>query len=442
MEPIPIHTLITHESPDLDAIISVLLIKKFGEPFFPGISNAKLEFYPAGKLPGDKNSAQLEKSGILAVDIGGGRFDTHPVNMEVDWNKRDRAAADLVAEHLGLLEDPSWSGLIEYTRLQDSSGHNMYSRKAHHMMMGLLNILEGLQFIHPFDSEKKLDKGIKIISCIPFYAQEPYRKKTFSDLLTPFIQNYLDSLNFETDNPPSYLKPLLSWFELLKNEDIEVFPRNKLDDLVTLKAILIGAHRMSDGDEAFVESILSLCMEAILTKEKNWVDSLEDVSQNGILKDLGPASILAIRSPNGLTIKAARYLHKASLVVYQNSLNDALSFTLNRLGPLNSKFLKGLTAKIRIAECVLQKTPVNYTDIDKMGSLNGWFLHQSGNILVRGSNKSRDFVPSLLPLELITDISSQQVINFLNLNTPPPKLPKEIEAAFIAYGLSKFSNLF
>jgi hypothetical protein len=71
--------IVTHKSPDLDAITSVWLIKRF----IPGWESAKLKFVPAGsKLPGiyKKEGDAIEVIGnneIITVDTGMGVLDHH-----------------------------------------------------------------------------------------------------------------------------------------------------------------------------------------------------------------------------------------------------------------------------------------------------------------------------------------------------------------------------
>jgi len=64
-------TIVTHLAPDLDAIVSVWLVKNF----FPGWKNAQIKFIPAGKAyenqPVDSNPE------IIHVDTGLGKFDHH-----------------------------------------------------------------------------------------------------------------------------------------------------------------------------------------------------------------------------------------------------------------------------------------------------------------------------------------------------------------------------
>lgn len=65
-------TLVTHYSPDLDAITSCWLIKKY----FPGWKNASLKFVPAGETL-DEVSSSVANSSLIHVDTGMGQFDHH-----------------------------------------------------------------------------------------------------------------------------------------------------------------------------------------------------------------------------------------------------------------------------------------------------------------------------------------------------------------------------
>lgn len=63
--------IVTHFSPDLDAITSCWLIKRF----LPGWQNALIKFVPAGSTLENKNPD--ENPDIIHVDTGMGRFDHH-----------------------------------------------------------------------------------------------------------------------------------------------------------------------------------------------------------------------------------------------------------------------------------------------------------------------------------------------------------------------------
>ena len=62
----------------------------------------ELIFSSANTLPDGKTADQLEDEGIMPLDIGGGRFDTHPVADCDNVEKWDTCASQLVAEELGV----------------------------------------------------------------------------------------------------------------------------------------------------------------------------------------------------------------------------------------------------------------------------------------------------------------------------------------------------
>ena len=67
-------TIVTHYSPDLDAITSVWLIKKY----LPGWKEAEVKFVSAGETL--NNEPVDRKENIIHVDTGLGRFDHHQSN--------------------------------------------------------------------------------------------------------------------------------------------------------------------------------------------------------------------------------------------------------------------------------------------------------------------------------------------------------------------------
>ena len=64
-------TIVTHHNPDLDAVTSVWLIKRF----LPNWQSAQLCFVPAGKTADDKPPKSDPR--ILHVDTGFGMLDHH-----------------------------------------------------------------------------------------------------------------------------------------------------------------------------------------------------------------------------------------------------------------------------------------------------------------------------------------------------------------------------
>ncbi len=405
----PIHTILTHESPDLDAIMSVLLMRKFGEDKFPGVSEAKFQFASANSLPGGKTPKELEAEGILALDIGGGRFDTHPVGNAVDKNKRERSATDLIAEELAVIYDERWAPLVEYTRLQDTQGHSLLSKEFIHHLVSIHTILLGLELVHRNDSEGKLIAGMKILENIPIYLENKDKNFNFQELLTHLIDRYMLESEPNPEVPPQAYDNFNKWYQKLQFKPKEAFSSIQMDDFVSLKAIAIGAFYNYNKDRESVFQIVKICLDAILRREEQWHLALKDFLENAESKRIDKAVVTHISSPNGMVIKAARYKGRGDLILYRDPSNGATSILRRQKGPLSRFPLKELAAKVRLVECVENDETPEYDLLEGEGTIHGWFLHQSGNLLIKGSPKARDFEPSKIPLEVIAKIAYYQL---------------------------------
>lgn len=403
------HTILTHESPDLDAIMSVLLMRKFGEEKFPGVSTAKIEFASAGKLPDGKSTDELEKEGILCLDIGGGRFDTHPVGTQMDQNKRERSASDLVGEELGLIYDENWAPLIEYTRLQDTQGYSLSSKEYIHHLVSIHTMLLGLDIMYNGDSEGKLQAGMNILENIPVYVENKAKNFNFKELLTQLIDRYTLESEADPEIPTNAYDNFNKWYQRLQLKPKEAFATEELDDMVSLKAIAIGAFYNNAKDRDKVFEVVSLCLKAIFTREEQWALALKEFAEKAVSKRINSAMVTYITSENGMVIKASRYKGKGDLIIYRDPATGATSILRRQKGPLERFPLRELAAKVRLAECTEQEEEVNYESLEAEGTVHGWFLHQSGNLLIKGSPKATDFVPSKIPIDLIAKIAYYQL---------------------------------
>ncbi len=431
-----IHTILTHENPDLDAIMSCLLMKTFGEEKIPGVATAEIKFVSANQLPENKTSRQLEKEGIITVDTGGGRFDTHPEGTKVDKSKLDRSATDLVAEFVGVLNHPDWKDLVEYTRLHDSSGHSLYSKDPLHHLVTIQTVLFGFQLMYKNDSAQKLESGTKVLSAIPHYVKnrQSLSIEEQDKLLIQYINQYLSANQDKATSP--HFEKIQEWIDRLNNGADNTYPQHELDQLITLKPICLGAHFKFEANADKVQEILGLCLEAILTREQKWTEAMEKVQESRIQK-IDKAKVNFISSENGLVIKASRFVLKSDLTIYHNPDNGAVSFILKRYGKFHPKLLKKITAIIRIAECINNENhQPDYKKMEYYGEVCGWFFHQSGSFLSKGSLKANKFEITKIPLDDIFELSCAEASLFVNAKKPinyPAKYAQEISK----YKLSK-----
>lgn len=116
------HTIAIFPKIQADTTIAVFLLQEFGEKAFPGIHDAKIEFWTA--LPAGTTAAQLETEGVLPIDLGGGTFDHHHGEH---GKKKEDSAATLVAKYLGIAGDPSLKKLLAYAKRDDLEGKGTVS---------------------------------------------------------------------------------------------------------------------------------------------------------------------------------------------------------------------------------------------------------------------------------------------------------------------------
>lgn len=118
-----------------DTLAAIFILKKFGEEKFPGIKEAKIDFWQA--VPTGETTESLDKKGVVLFDLGGGRFDHH-------GRKPQTTASDLVADFLGVKDDPSLAKLLEYARRDDFYGKGTISNDPLDRAFGLSALVAAL----------------------------------------------------------------------------------------------------------------------------------------------------------------------------------------------------------------------------------------------------------------------------------------------------------
>lgn len=101
-----INTLVGHRFPDDDAWLSLWMAKKF----IPKAKDAQIVFVNAGEiLPGSEGNPS-----VLHFDTGKGSFDQHGKGL------KKSCSAVLLAEHLGITDDPGLKPLLELATAVDN----------------------------------------------------------------------------------------------------------------------------------------------------------------------------------------------------------------------------------------------------------------------------------------------------------------------------------
>ncbi len=442
------HTIITHEYPDLDAMLCCYLLRYYGNSKYPGIDQAEIKFVPGGQLP--KSPEELEKEGILAVDIGGGKLDTHPSGMECEREKFEQSAANLVATDLEIHEYPTLKNLLEFTRLQDSTGQSLRSRNPIDHSLALPNLIKGglfyfgekfLEMTHFF---MQIFSAIEIASqheAIPFplndsqhlialdanFAYLP-KNYNFHSLYVAYLSQKFLGKKLITDSIPSQAN---SWTNLNtfligngfhdRNElqKINTFMQNlqtnnyllnsqlPVDQTVSVPYILKGFSHLYNQDLLLMMPLAATLFDCIIAYENVWQEAIEEYKQNCKLYTLGKLKIVVITAKSGIVSKIARWQDRADLIVFQDSLEGHLSISINKLGRLQNGNLSRLAARLRVAELICQKenqSEITLTEMTQIGEKVGWFLHQSLKLLVHGSPKAKR-EPSKIPFDLVVQLT-------------------------------------
>lgn len=117
---VAISTIVTHVSPHIDEICAIWLLRRYGRSQFIGIEAAPVIFWSEGTTAIMKSPEEFLAEGVLLVGVGGGMFDEHStVDSE---RKSGKCSATLVAEHLGIDDDPALEFILDFVERNDLNG--------------------------------------------------------------------------------------------------------------------------------------------------------------------------------------------------------------------------------------------------------------------------------------------------------------------------------
>lgn len=156
--------LVTHHAPDLDAVGSVWLFKRFAPETF---ADAHVTFVNPGdtlsRTAADQLGFSIEEA--IHVDTGLGEFDHH----QVDRAQEQVCASSLVFDHLSesaphLQNDAALRTLVDYITEIDHFGEIHWPDPSHwRYSMMIHELLRGLEFQNPYDDEALLQFGFQCL---------------------------------------------------------------------------------------------------------------------------------------------------------------------------------------------------------------------------------------------------------------------------------------
>lgn len=439
---VTINTLLTHYHPDLDAVLAIYLVRHHGEDMFPGVMDSSISFVSANELPGGKSSDQLEAEGILALDTGGGRFDTHPIAGTSNKEKWDTCASQLVAEELGVAGDKRYRYLLPFTLDQDASGKSLTSKDAVHHLIAPHGLLEGLHRLledgtqvietacHLLDglseAAENTEPGIEEIAELFDFALALFLEKKYSPL-SDHERKSLDEWNVEgvshqvaKENGWQYnreLEKLLRLSSRLLAKSESALPEKVEERFLVLPlALPVLAEKYGRESGEFFD-IVSPLLHAAIRREADWFDAIREVKRSARRIHGRNRKVVAIASRNGLVIKAARYSLGANAVLYYEPQNGLVTVQAG-YKPDGRPYLdlERIASRLRAADAVKRGNQRRQKNARSIGMHHGWFLHPSLQLLNRGSPKAPDVPPTSLTYDELIEIIRSEL-------QPEQKLP-------------------
>jgi hypothetical protein len=138
-------TIVSHRNFHHDEAWAILLLRKYGSKLYPGIESAAVEYVDD---PQSVNGLELVSRGKICIGCGGALYDEH-------GRERETCCAELVAKHLGLLENKAIANILNYVRNCD--------RTADVRPQELPSLIKQWHKQHPNDAQLVLDRTLGIL---------------------------------------------------------------------------------------------------------------------------------------------------------------------------------------------------------------------------------------------------------------------------------------
>lgn len=214
--------------PQVDTIIAISILKRYGEDKFPGISEAKYRTDVQADEIEDEDS--MSEEGILLIDVGGGRFDHH--------NKETKTTAtNLIAQYLEESSNPALQKLIQLAERDDFYGKGTISADPLDRAFGFSGLVGVLNKKYVNDPEIVIETMVTILGA---FIQEE-EKRAFE--MPKELEEKLANGKAETFQVKQRGKKLKCIFIETDNTSMAGFLRSKLGggfDVVALK--LVSGH--------------------------------------------------------------------------------------------------------------------------------------------------------------------------------------------------------
>jgi len=160
-----------------DTIVAIFILKTLGVNKFAGIGDASVEVWQS--LPEGTSDNGLDERGIVLIDIGGGRFDHHGRSPRT-------TASKLVADYLGLSNDPALRKLLAYAERDDFYGKGIVSTDPLDRAFGLSGLIANLNRKYVEDHARVVEIILPLLEA--HYEEEVRRTRELPEELVRVTQ--------------------------------------------------------------------------------------------------------------------------------------------------------------------------------------------------------------------------------------------------------------
>lgn len=188
--------IVTHINPDLDAIASAWLLKRF----LLGWEEAEIDFIRADK--NDNSQADKNNDDILYVDVGGGKLDHHQINEHISATKLcwDYIQGKRANEKLGQLEEKAITRLVDVvTQVDNADDLSWPESKNDRFQFYLHNLIDGWRELSLGNMEV-VEEGFRMLDAILLLLKNKLKAEEEITKATVFKTKWGKGICFETGN--------------------------------------------------------------------------------------------------------------------------------------------------------------------------------------------------------------------------------------------------
>lgn len=188
-------TIVTHFNPDLDAITSTWLVKKF----IPGFSEAEVTFVPAGTTLDNQNPDR--DPDIIHVDTGFGKFDHHQTSDRT--SATERVFEYLINnEFIKKKQGLALRRLVNVVTDIDHFGQVAWPDPANDRYdLNVDSIIDGWRLMYPRESTKVMELGFIVLEALlKQFENKQWAEEVIREEGENFKSSWGKSLGVESTN--------------------------------------------------------------------------------------------------------------------------------------------------------------------------------------------------------------------------------------------------